>query len=90
MKPLKIIELISSLKTTTDKDTLTNIHTKIGNETMSTEFEHSQKDLFQGIVFKKLIQQTVKEFINDPNSQESLDNLNILINTLDTTSVISR
>ncbi len=89
-KPKQLIKLISKLKNETDKTKYQNIYLDIAKEVMSLEFEHSPKQPFQGLVYKKLVMLSVKEFIYSGQSEESLSNLNEVIDILESTSVLVR
>lgn len=89
-KPKQLINLLITLKTETDKTKHQNIYIDIAKEVMSLEFEHNPKEPFQGLVYKKLVQLSVKEFIYSGQSEESLSNLNEVIDILESTSVLVR
>ena len=57
---------------------------------MSLEFKHNPKQPFQGLVYKKLVQLSVKEFVYSGQSEESLSNLKEVIGILESTSVLVR
>lgn len=89
-KPKQLIKLISKLKNETDKTKYQNIYLDIAKEVMSLEFEHNPKQPFQGLVYKKLVMLSVKEFIYSGQSEESLSNLNEVTDILESTSVLVR
>lgn len=89
-KPKQLINLLITLKTETDKTKYQNIYIDIAKEVMSLEFEHNPKEPFQGLVYKKLVQLSVKEFIYSGQSEESLSNLNEVIDILESTSELVR
>ena len=89
-KPKQLINLLITLKTETDKTKYQNIYIDIAKEVMSLEFEHNPKEPFQGLVYKKLVQLSVKEFVYSGQSEESLSNLNEVIDILESTSELVR
>ena len=89
-KPKQLINLLITLKTETDKTKYKSIYIDIAKEVMSLEFEHSPKEPFQGLVYKKLVQLSVKEFVYSGQSEESLSNLKEVIDILESTSVLVR
>ena len=46
--------------------------------------------LVQGLVYKKLVQLSVKEFIYSGQSEDSISNLNEVIDILESTSILVR
>ena len=89
-KPKQLIDLLNKLKNETNKTKYQNIYIDIAKEVMSLEFEHNPKEPFQGLVYKKLVQLSVKEFIYSGQSEESLSNLNEVIDILESTSELVR
>ncbi len=89
-KPKQLINLLITLKTETDKTKYQNIYIDIAKEVMSLEFQHNPKEPFQGLVYKKLVQLSVKEFVYSGQSEESLSNLKEVIGILESTSVLVR
>lgn len=89
-KPKQLIDLLNKLKNETNKTKYQSIYIDIAKEVMSLEFEHNPKEPFQGIIYKRLIQLTVKEYVYLEQTNESLSNLNWLINFLESTSVLNR
>ena len=59
-KPKQLIDLLNKLKNETDKTTYQSIYIDIAKEVMSLEFKHNPKQPFQGLVYKKLVQLSVK------------------------------
>lgn len=89
-KPKQLIDLLNKLKNETNKTKYQNIYIDIAKEVMSLEFEHNPKEPFQGLVYKKLVQLSVKEFVYSGQSEESLSNLNEVIDILESTTVFVR
>ena len=89
-KPKQLINLLITLKTETDRTKYQSIYIDIAKEVMSLEFEHNPKQPFQGLIYKKLVMLSVKEFIYLGQSEESLSNLKEVIDILESTSVLSR
>ena len=89
-KPKQLINLLITLKTETDRTKYQSIYIDIAKEVMSLEFEHNPKQPFQGLIYKKLVMLSVKEFIYLRQSEESLSNLKEVIDILESTSVLSR
>ena len=89
-KPKQLINLLITLKTETDRTKYQSIYIDIAKEVMSLEFEHNPKQPFQGLIYKKLVMFSVKEFIYLGQSEESLSNLKEVIDILESTSVLSR
>ena len=89
-KPKQLIDLLNKLKNEIDKNKYQNIYIDIAKEVMSLEFEHNPKQPFQGLIYKKLVMLSVKEFIYLGQSEESLSNLKEVIDILESTSVLSR
>ena len=89
-KPKQLIDLLIKLKNEIDKNKYQNIYIDIAKEVMSLEFEHNPKQPFQGLIYKKLVMLSVKEFIYLGQSEESLSNLKEVIDILESTSVLSR
>lgn len=89
-KPKQLINLLNKLKNETDKTKYQIIYIDIAKEVMSLEFEHNPKEPFQGLVYKKLVQLSVKEFVYSGQSEESLSNLKEVIDILESTSVLVR
>lgn len=89
-KPKQLIDLLNKLKNETNKTKYQNIYIDIAKEVMSLEFEHNPKQPFQGLIYKKLVMLSVKEFIYLGQSEESLSNLKEVIDILESTSVLSR
>lgn len=87
-KPKQVIDLLNKLKNETNKTKYQNIYIDIAKEVMSLEFEHNPKEPFQGLVYKKLVQLSVKEFVYSGQYEESLSNLNEVIDILESTSVL--
>lgn len=88
-KPTKLINLLISLRDEPVKTNYEDIHIKIVTETMTTEFEYNSEQL-NGLVYKKLIQQSVKDFIYSRQTQDALENLNWVIDFLDDASILTR
>lgn len=57
---------------------------------MSLEFEPNPKQHFEGLVYKKLVQLAVREYVYSGQSSESLNNLNETIDILNHTSILLR
>ena len=89
-KPKQLIDLLNKLKNETDKNKYQNIYIDIAKEVMSLEFEHNPKQPFQGLIYKKLVMLSVKEFIYLGQSVESLSHLKEVIDILESTSVLVR
>ena len=89
-KPKIIIELLNKLIQETDISKYEGIYIQIANETMPLEFEHSMEQPFKNIIYKKLIQLSVKEFIYLGQTSESLLNLKEVIDILESTLILSR
>ena len=89
-KPIKLIELLNDLKNETVKTNYKSIYIDIAKEVESIEFQHNVKEPFQGIIYKRLVQLTIKEFVYLGQTDESISNLEWLIKFLDTTSILSR
>ena len=89
-KPTKLIELLNNLKNETDKTKYQSIYIDIVKEVMSLEFEHNPKQPFEGILYKKLVQLSVKDFVYSGQTEESLLNLNKVIEILSSTSILIR
>ena len=89
-KPIKLIKLLNDLKNETVKTNYKSIYIDIAKEVKSIEFQHNVKEPFQGIVYKRLVQLTIKEFVYLGQTDESISNLEWLIKFLDTTSILSR
>ncbi|OAZ04504.1 hypothetical protein [Flavobacterium succinicans] len=89
-KPNTLIGLLNTLKTETDKTKYQSIYIDIAKEVMSLEFEHNPKQPLEGILYKKLVQLSVKEFVYSGQTEESLSNLNEVIDILSYTSVLVR
>ena len=89
-KPKQLIDLLNKLKNETNKTKYKSIYIDIVKEVMSLEFEHNPKEPFQGLVYKKLVQLSVKEFVYSGQSEESLSNLKEVIGILESTSVLVR
>lgn len=89
-KPKQLIDLLNKLKNETNKTKYQNIYIDIAKEVMSLEFQHNPKEPFQGLVYKKLVQLSVKEFVYSGQSEESLSNLKEVISILESTSVLAR
>ncbi len=88
--PNKLIDLLISLREETDKTKYQNIYIEIVKEVMSVEFEHNPKEPFQGLVYKKLVQLSIKDFVYSGQTEESLTNLNEVIDILSPTSILVR
>ena len=89
-KPKQLIDLLNKLKNEIDKNKYQNIYIDIAKEVMSLEFEHNPKQPFQGLIYKKLVMLSAKEFIYLGQSEESLSNLKEVIDILESTSVLVR
>ena len=89
-KPKQLIDLLNKLKNETNKTKYQNIYIDIAKEVMPLEFQHNPKEPFQGLVYKKLVQLSVKEFVYSGQSEESLSNLKEVISILESTSVLAR
>lgn len=89
-KPIKLIGLLIKLKTDVDKTKYQRIYIDIAKEIMSLEFEHNTKEPLQSLVYKKYIQLSVKDFIYSGQTEDSLKNLDEVIELLKTTSILNR
>ena len=89
-KPKQLIDLLTKLKNETDKTKYEVIYFDIAKEVMSLEFEYNPKQPFEGILYKKLVQLGVKDFVYSGQTSESLSNLDEIIDILSYTSVLVR
>lgn len=89
-KPLKLISLLTSLRDEPIKSNYESIYIQIAKEAMIIEFKHNPSEHFEGIVYKKLIQLSVKEYVYSGQTLESLENLNWLIDFLDGSFILVR
>jgi hypothetical protein len=89
-KPKQLIDLLTKLKNETEKTKYQSIYIDIAKEVLSLEFECNTKEPFQGLVYKKLVQLSVKEFIYSGQSEDSVSNLNEVIDILESTSILVR
>ena len=89
-KPQQLIDLLNNLKIETDKTKYQNIYIDIFKEAMSIEFQHHSKEPFQGIIYKKLIEHTIKDYMYLGQTSETISNLDWLIEFLDSTLILVR
>jgi hypothetical protein len=89
-KPKQLIDLLTKLKSETEKTKYQSIYIDIAKEVLSLEFKCNTKEPFQGLVYKKLVQLSVKEFIYSGQSEDSISNLNEVIDILESTSILVR
>lgn len=89
-KPIRLIELLIILKTETDKSQYANIFADIWKEAMSLEFAHNPNVPFQDLMYKKLVQLSVREYIYLGQTEETVSNLDDVINILSSASILVR
>jgi hypothetical protein len=89
-KPTQLISLLTALRDEPIKSNYENIYIQIAKEAMTIEFKHNSSAHFEGLVYKKLIQLSVKEYVYSGQTLESLENLNWLIGFLDDSFILVR
>lgn len=88
-KPITLINLLIELRDEKVKSNYETIYLKIIKETLRVEFEHNPVHNFDWFTYKRLIQLSVKDFIFLGQTEESIANLNWLINFLQDTPIIN-
>lgn len=87
-KPLKLVELLKQLLTETDKMNIGQIYIAVAAETKRITFVEAQNTPYSNLVYKYLIQLSIKDFIHSGRSEASSKVVNDIIDVISNADII--
>ncbi|MEO8515481.1 MAG: hypothetical protein ABI426_01990 [Flavobacterium sp.] len=87
-KPLRLIELLQQLLAETDKMNVGKIYIAIIEEMKKTTFAEGQNHPYSNVVYKHLIQLSIKDFIHAGRSEASSNVVNDVIEVLSDSEIV--
>ena len=87
-KPLKLVELLKQLLTETDKMNIGQIYIAVAAETKRITFVETQNTPYSNLVYKYLIQLSIKDFIHSGRSEASSKVVNDIIDVISNADII--
>jgi hypothetical protein len=81
-KPLKLVELLKQLLAETDKMNIGQIYIAVAAETKRITFVERENTPYSNLVYKYLIQLSIKDFIHSGRSEASSKVVNDIINVI--------
>jgi len=86
--PIKLIELLKQLVTETDKMNVGKIYIAVVEETKRITFSEAQNNTFSNLIYKHLIQLSIKDFIHSGRSEASAKVINDVIDVLSNAEIV--
>ncbi len=87
-KPLKLVELLKQLLTETDKMNIGQIYIAVAAETKRITFVETPNTPYSNLVYKYLIQLSIKDFIHSGRSEASSKVVNDIIDVISNADII--